>query len=281
MARVLLIGANSYIGKRLLPALARHDITATYHTRPNSEFKQQEALDLTNKESVQEVVKRIRPEIIILAAAISTNKSEPALIQQTNIDGVQHVADAVRASAPDTRVILFSTEQVFSGAKESYAETDTPDPINEYGRSKAEAEKIVQQLTRYLILRLAAVQGPILEGEHDNFLSLFLSDKELTVFDDVYRAPIYVEDVISIIASLIDKKREGILHLAGDDFLSYAAMAEQIEAVYQTGREFSVAPCHLAEVPRRLHLGNAKLKKLGFSLTAYADLVQQTHAQRA
>lgn len=272
MKRILLIGANSYVAKSLVNSLSeKYEVIGTYNKKANPILKNQEKLNIAQRDEVASILAKSKPDIAIITAGISTDSAPKEIIRSVNVEGVRNIVSSLPKT---TYLVFFSTEQVFSGAKKSYLEKDTPEPINEYGRSKRDAEVIVQNHKNHLILRLGPVQGPKESDDHDNFTSRFLREN-FTVFSDVYRRPIAVQDIGAIVKKLIEKQVQGIVHVTGDELLTYEQMAKTICDTFGN-RTLSAAPCHIDSIPRVMNLPNDYLKTLiDFPLTSYSSLLKQ------
>ena len=105
-------------------------------------------IDLTSPDSIRATVQKSQPELIINAAAytdVDRAESEPEIAMAVN--GIAPGLLAEQAQALCAGLIHYSTDYVFDGKKGSpYVETDTPNPINVYGRSKLEGERSVSQV---------------------------------------------------------------------------------------------------------------------------------------
>lgn len=276
MKTILLIGANSFVGKELVETLkGKHNIIGTYLHTKNNYLKSQEKLDITRKEEVLEILKRTKPDIVILLSAISTNKAPKEKIRRVNIGGTLNIISSIKELHLNPKIIFFSTEQVFDGKKGRYLETDIPNPINDYGKSKLEAEKAIKKHKNYLILRCSLILGKKREGDHDNFISSFIEAKEkLKIFKKVYRTPIYIKDVGKIMAELIRTNQKGILNISGDKYLSFLEMAEKIEKAFNLKKEHEVVEGLDDLIPKKLGLKNDKLKKIiDFDLTGFQEML--------
>ena len=92
------------------------------------------ALDIRDREAMIATIGELEPTTVVHLAYRKDDR--------TNIvDGSRHVAEA--AAAFGSRLIHMSTDVVFGGRLEPYVEADNPDPANDYGRYKVEAELAV------------------------------------------------------------------------------------------------------------------------------------------
>ncbi|MBT9132358.1 MAG: dTDP-4-dehydrorhamnose reductase [Firmicutes bacterium] len=226
--RIMLTGKNGQVGWELQRALAPlGDIVALDRSE----------LDLANSEQIRERVREIKPGLIVNAAAytaVDLAESEPDMAMAIN--GVAPGILAKEAKSIGAAIIHYSTDYVFDGTKTTpYTEDDTPNPINEYGRSKLAGERAVQAAgAPYLILRTGWVYG--LRGK--NFLLTILrlarEREELRIVNDQIGAPtwsrIIAETTAQILSagplSLADKS--GVYHLTAAGSTSWYDFAKVI-----------------------------------------------------
>jgi len=120
--------------------------------------------------------------------------------------------------------LFVSTDFVFDGETGTYTEADIPNPVNFYGKTKAEAEDAVKEYDyEWAIVRTSLVYGqPI--GGRSNLLTVVQqklnNGEKYKVVNDQVRTPTYVEDLAAGIVSIIEKKATGIYHLSGMDILT-------------------------------------------------------------
>ncbi len=188
-SRILLIGKNGQIGAELaslLPQLG--DLTALDHQR----------LDLSKPDQISKVIREMRPQLIINAAAF-TNVDQAETHEQ---EAFAINAEAPRLMAEEAKrigalLVHYSTDYVFDGTKTSpYEEGDKTSPIGAYGRSKLAGEKAIQEVgPAHLIFRTAWVYG--LRGR--NFLLTVLrlatEREELRIVHDQIGAPTWSREI--------------------------------------------------------------------------------------
>ena len=106
-----------------------------------------EQLDLCNPDDIRHLIRSLRPNLIVNAAAytaVDRAESEPGLAQAINADAPQIIAEMAREVAAS--VVHYSTDYVFDGAKSApYVEADPPNPVSVYGKSKLAGELAIQQ----------------------------------------------------------------------------------------------------------------------------------------
>jgi dTDP-4-dehydrorhamnose reductase len=131
---------------------------------------------------------------------------------ETNVDG----SAAVAAAARGARLVHLSTDLVFDGARGRYREDDVPSPVNDYGRSKTEAERRVAALhPEATIARTSLIYGGAEPGPQERLAAM---GKRL--FVDEIRSPVQVGDLASALLDLLELDLAGPLHLGGAEDIS-------------------------------------------------------------
>uniref|UniRef100_A0ACD5ZCN5 Uncharacterized protein n=1 Tax=Avena sativa TaxID=4498 RepID=A0ACD5ZCN5_AVESA len=137
--------------------------------------------------------------------------------------------------------IHLSTDQVYEGVKSFYKEEDETLPVNMYGKSKVAAEKfITEKCSNYAILRSSIIYGPQTISPVEKSLPIQWMDdvlskgQEVNFFNDEYRCPVYVQDMVDVILSLTNswlsdgRKVQVLLNVGGPDRVSRLQMAESV-----------------------------------------------------
>jgi dTDP-4-dehydrorhamnose reductase len=194
-------------------------------------------LDLSQPESIRDVVRVIKPDLIINAAAhtaVDQAESEPELAFAINATSPGVFAE--EAAALGIPFIHYSTDYVFDGSKEGqWNEDDTPNPLGVYGSSKLAGEQAIEKAGgQYLILRTSWVYS--LTGR--NFLltmqRLLQEREKLTIVGDQIGAPTWAGTIAQSTRELIQRWRDGkpgawgVYHLTASGETSWFGFAEAI-----------------------------------------------------
>jgi dTDP-4-dehydrorhamnose reductase len=234
---VLITGANGFLGYYLTDLLLKKGFTVLATGKGvcrlpfenNSTFIYAQ-MDITDPFAVHDIFEKYTPAIVIHTGAMSkpdeceTNQWECYV---TNVEATLTLL--ANADWQKSFFLFISTDFVFDGERGMYAETDLPNPVNFYGKSKTDAEDAVKEYANdWAIIRTCLVYGKPATGKQ-NILTVVREKLEkgetYQVFDDQFRTPTYVEDLVHGIVSIIEKKVKGIYHLAGTDFLTPYQMA--------------------------------------------------------
>lgn len=187
--RILLFGRIGQIGwelHRLLPALG--EVTAPEEAE--SDFRYPERLEA--------LIAAAAPDVIVNAAAytaVDRAEEEPELAAAVNATGPGVIAAAAARSG--ALLVHYSTDFVFDGTKGApYTESDTPAPLNVYGRTKLAGDLAVTASgARHLIFRVSWIYG----CRGGNFLltmqRLAAGNRELRVVDDQVGCPTWCRSV--------------------------------------------------------------------------------------
>lgn len=208
-------------------------------------------LDLTRRDVVLAAIHQYRPEIVVNTAAytqVDRAELEPALCRAVNLGGVENLIAACRPLG--SLLVQLSTDYVFDGEKGTpYSETDPPRPLNTYGQSKWEAEQVVAQYPRHLIVRTAGlfgVQGPTAGG---NFVATMLrlarTAQPLRIVSDQFTSLTGTADLAVAVRSLLAAETTGLVHLSSAGYASWHQFAVEIFRI--AGLHPSVEPIPMAE----------------------------------
>ncbi|MGI6418765.1 MAG: dTDP-4-dehydrorhamnose reductase [Thermoguttaceae bacterium] len=210
-------------------------------------------LDLTDRESVRLAFSRCRPRLVINTAAyteVDRAESEPELCWDVNVRGVERLVEACRDAGAG--LVQISTDYVFDGRKTSaYVETDEPNPLSAYGRSKLEAERIAAELPNHLIVRTAGLFGPAGPASRGSFVETMLRlaecGKPIRVVSDRFASPTYTCDLARAIESLLRAGATGVYHVVNAGAATWHEMA--VEILRLAGRHAVVEPVLCADHP--------------------------------
>jgi dTDP-4-dehydrorhamnose reductase len=103
-------------------------------------------LDLTNPQQIREIIQQVKPNIIVNAAAytaVDKAEQDQQVAMAINATAPQILADLAKQN--NALLVHYSTDYVFDGIKRTpYLETDTPNPLNMYGKSKLAGDQAIQ-----------------------------------------------------------------------------------------------------------------------------------------
>ena len=231
--RVLLIGGNGQLGKSILDSGLSADLEIF---SPSSSV-----LDLKETKKIDDYFSNIKPEVIINAAAFTNvdlseeNKNEAKLI---NTDGPKYLAE--KTEKEGAFLIQVSTDYVF-GANSSgpFSSTDIVDPINYYGKTKAEAEAEIKKITNnYLIIRTASLVSEYGNNFVGTIVSRLLQKDNLRIIKNQYISMTYArylsQGILKIIKmhqanNLKKLTNNNIIHFTNNGYTTWYEIAIKIQ----------------------------------------------------
>lgn len=267
MSDILITGAYGQLGIAMQEVLDHHHI--------HYEAEGSKTLNIIHRNEVMNYFELHQPKIVYHCAAYTAvdkaEEEEKELNYQVNVQGTQNIVDACKRY--NTLLVFVSTDYVFSGEQESeYKVTDILDPINEYGKSKMQAEAIVKKnLEHYYIVRTSSVYG-----EGNNFVKtmLRLSEQydEIRVVSDQVCRPTWTHTLAEFLYYLVEQKCDyGIYHCSDDGTCSWYEFAKEI----LKDKPVTVTPISTAEYPTKAHRPKNSVmqlsKEIGFQFPLWQD----------
>lgn len=219
--KLLVTGSNGLVGSHFVENYKNLDNNIILTPSSNE-------LDITDQQSVEDFFKLNQPDVVIHFAAFTdvskaeeqrNNKNAPCWI--VNVEGT---AKLIQACNDQTYFIFISTDVVFPGSKENpgpysedYPIEENPDLLSWYGYTKSEAEKLVKNLKKTAILRIANPVRARYEDKLDyarKIIKLYDSGKLYPLFNDQYLTLTYINEVTETLNILLEKRSTGIFHVS-------------------------------------------------------------------
>lgn len=293
---VLIIGASGFLGSELFllfSSSAEFEVVGTSYSQSKSytlnesQMAQTISLDITDAKQVKEVIEKINPGIVIIAAALANMdicETERELAVKINVQGVENVVRCCQ----NRKVVYYSTDAIFDGVRGDYREDAQPHPVNFYGETKLQAEKIIKTLPDHLILRICMMYGDHRDGpKFINWLIRNLSEKKVVnVATDFTTRPTFVGDIAKATRELLKKKRTGVYHVTSPSILSCYAMAQTIAKIWKF-EPLLIHPVRRKDLPwkaRRAEnatLNIDKFMKEDITLLAFEEGMHKIYKQKS
>jgi dTDP-4-dehydrorhamnose reductase len=205
--RIAITGAAGLFGHGLVAAFSsRHSVIPL--TRADA--------DITDGEAVRVLLEQIRPEVVVHPAGIpdlDIADADPARAHLVNVEGTRHVVESARAVG--AAVVYISTDAVFNGqGTRPYVESDPPDPVTVYGRTKLAGETVTQALPEHWIFRVPVLFGPGKTNFIEKGLRKITAGEEYVVAVDQMGCATYTVDAGHKIMEVVEARRYGLYHLA-------------------------------------------------------------------
>lgn len=260
--KLLIIGAQGFLGSRFLSYREHYESLGMEFIGLGSKFN--------NIEEIAEFDFQKYDVIVNCAAFTNMDECESNPYQAFWVNSKLPGELAKVVKGTQTKLVHISTDAVFDGSSEYSLEGDPPSPISLYGLSKSIGEDLVLQSgDANLVCRVNFV-GPSPKGNSlfDYFYSKLAIKEKVRGYTNIYFTPLYVDDVVHGVITLIQFKETGIFHLVGDEKISKYDFGRMIESVFFKDLN-CVSPEPFVQNPslaRRgldLSLSNSKVKSLG------------------
>jgi dTDP-4-dehydrorhamnose reductase len=225
MDKALVIGASGLLGyNAMLFGSKEYEMYGTYHTH-EIEGKNLSRLDATKKESVQSLIESVKPDLVIDAHTLpnvdySEEHTEEAW--DINVNGTKNLAEAAKAHG--AKFVYISTAFVFDGTKGEYFETDAPNPINYYGKTKWASELLLTALNvDHIVIRTALLYGTGGTGKASFVpwvINKLMKNEEVEVITDQSLNPTFVDRLVETLFRLHERDAGGVFHVTDKECLS-------------------------------------------------------------
>ena len=223
MKKIIITGCNGQLGREMNRLYAGNTDIELVNTDVDE-------LDITSIDAVMKLAKKVNPYAIINCAAytaVDACETNQDIAFKVNTIGPRNLAIAARETG--AKLLHVSTDYVFDGTKETpYYESDPICPQSVYGSTKAEAEKMVQQMAdRYFILRTAWLYG---DGKNfaKTMLRLAETNDMVKVVGDQYGTPTSAYELAKGIDSLLFTDNYGLFHATCEGSCNWAEFAAEI-----------------------------------------------------
>ena len=225
--RLLITGASGLLGLNLslLAQNLGYDVMGFVHSHPlQSAPFDVRRVNLLDTQAALSAMDDSQPDAIIHCAALANlGEAErlPSLAHALNVDVPGMIAEA--AFDRGIPLIHISTDAVFDGSKGDYIETDPPNPLSVYARTKLAGERIVQEKNPDALIARVVFFGWSLSGKRslsEFFYNHLKDDQSVKGFIDTFFSPLYVEDLGEILLDVLEKGLHGNYHVVSSESLS-------------------------------------------------------------
>jgi len=239
MKKLLVIGGSGLVGSTLIQyAKTDYDIHFTINKNESSfDDVPFTKIDLMkNKFEILNLINDFSPDVVIHTAAHSSVdlcESDHKLANFLHIDVTKNIAKTCHQI--NAKLIYFSTDAVFDGEmSKKYLETDITNPINYYGKTKLDAEKIIlDQSTKNVILRPSVIYGWHKKSRFTNWIIGSLKNKSsVDPHVDQYNTPTLVDDLVKSILLIIEQDISGLFHSTGKTCVNRYELANIIADIF-------------------------------------------------
>lgn len=265
--KILVTGVKGQLGFDVV-----NELTKRGHTAVGVDIAE---LDITDKNSVDNVISSIKPDAVIHCAAwtaVDAAEDNEEKVRAVNGTGTQYIASACKQI--NAKLMYISTDYVFDGQGTTPWQPDCKDyaPLNVYGKTKLEGElAVANTLNNYFIVRIAWAFGVNGKNFIKTMLSVGKTHDTVRVVNDQIGTPTYTHDLARLLVDMIESDKYGYYHATNEGgYISWYDFT--IEIYRQAGYATKVIPVSTQEYglsksarPFNSRLDKNKLIQNGFT----------------
>jgi len=234
--RILVTGANGMLGQRTINfynAIENVQLMGTsVEEEPVFNDVDYISCDLSDRDEIKKIISDFCPDFIVNAAAftnVDLSESEKELAWKINVKGVEYLAEGARII--DAHLIHISSDYIFDGKNGPYSETDKPNPIGYYGRTKLASENALKiSGCINTVLRTNVLYG--IADSRPDFVRWVVNSvragKQINIVTDQVNNPTFIDDLVQAINRIIEFRKQGVFNIGGREFLARFEFTEKI-----------------------------------------------------
>jgi len=254
---VLITGVSGMLGKEIFYAFTNQDNVVYGADLQESDViphQFQFIGDLTDKDFTNYILGKIKPDIIIHCAAIvnlALCEKDTKLAHNLHVEVARWFAEY---RTGDAKLIYISSDSVFDGQKGNYSESDIPNPLNYYAKSKLEGENVTRLNPNHIVVRtnIFGFNIPLRNSLAEWAIKNFESSNNISGFDDVIFNAIYTKHLAEILVEAVNLDIKGTINIASGDYVSKYDFLQYMACKFKFAKE---------------KIGKTLMKDLDFEIT--------------
>ncbi|QDI88790.1 SDR family oxidoreductase [Candidatus Nitrosopumilus sp. SW] len=274
MKKLFIFGMGGLVGYRIsILAKNKFEIYGSYNERnPQFTFASAQKINILEENKVKKALNSINPDYVVITSALTNVdycESHSKEAKKVNVDAVKNIFEICEQL--NCKVIYISSDSVFDGTKKSpYLENDKPEPINYYGKTKLDSEKIILKNPNNLVVRASVLYGwlpsylsniPSSSMKDKNFaqwlIQKLMNEESVNIITDEISSPILADDLAKSIIHLIREGHQGLFHSAPSIQISRFDFSIKM-AKHLSLNENLIHPVSNKELGRDVTTGNNK-----------------------
>lgn len=277
MSKIIITGASGFVGTRMFKKLTNrfeHEVFGTYHTKARNGLLH---LDCSDYDESRQLFEKISPEIVIHLAGLSRSahfRENPDQAIKTNVEGAMNMAMLCKEFG--VKMVYLSTAHVFPNARgERYDEFFqlTDEHFDNYGKSKAESEKIIQVLLPDAIIIRTDLLLAYNNGGDSHLFGQILEGKA-SATSDKPRQPLLVDDLTDNILKLCNLDFTGTINIAGENVILYTELLQKLSQITNNEIKFNNVP-----INNGILLDTSKAKQLELKMSSLNDIYSSLESE--
>jgi len=255
---ILLFGATSILGFNLAKTFPDSLVPFTSPRNRAASIQSCPRLNLEDPEWIKGIFDQYQPHVLLYCHAVCDVPKCEADSEWAYEVNIGHLQRVLKALPNHTRLVYVSSDHVFGGDG-TYDEYSSRCPISVYGRTRVEAEQLVLERPRSLVIRTGLAIGPSPNGRtgHLDWLR-YRTQRQLpiTIVEDEYRSVAWAEDVARRVMALARSRKTGVRHIPATRVVSRIELAHYLLQRLGLEARFHCESRHQRSTP---HLGRVEL----------------------
>ena len=237
--KILIIGGSGLVGSTLVNYIHNdYDLHITYNQNKNklSDISATQIDLLKDRQTIIDLIKDFEPQYAVHTVALSSVdlcETNPQLADLLHVKVTKDISEACKEVG--TKLIFLSSDAVFGGElNKKYTEDDEPNPINHYGVTKLNAEKIVLgSSSDNVVLRTSVIYGWHKKSRFTNWiLGRLMKNQPVDPFIDQYNTPTLIDDLANAIKNILKTNISGLYHATGKTCLNRYEFALELADIF-------------------------------------------------
>lgn len=221
--KLIITGAGGFVGKELARAFSTdHQLMALTHS----------ALDITNREAVNRLIKESQPDLVINCAVLGVDvcEADPEQAEAVNVTGPRVLAEAV--AELNAEIMHLSTNYVFDGDREPgefYTTDDEALPVNTYGKTKLAGEQaVLASAPKSYVVRTSWVFGAGKQNFFSQAVRALATNQPVRAVNDLWASVTYVSDLVARINEILAHRQYGTYQVVNEGCCSHYEFAVEL-----------------------------------------------------
>lgn len=191
--------------------------------------------NIMNVKQIKDIAYSVKPDVIINTAEFgSIYENDKKKMQDYNVLAAENIFSIARVT--DCHLISISNEFVFNGKRGPFSEKDSPDAISYYGNTK----HAMENSCLINVKKCTVVRHSLLYGHNSfncpsfisNLVSTLQNKKIFNLKENYMTNPCFTDEFAYAVLKIIDKKKMGIYHISGKDYLTIHEFADKVAELY-------------------------------------------------
>lgn len=273
--RILFTGITGLLGGYFLKQTdQKYEIIGVGNKSIQKSTKNSYKVDITDRSEISNFIKKIKPVIIVHAASIGNVdycEKNPEEAYKVNVEGTGNIINV--AKEVGARIIFLSSNAIYDGGNPPYHEKSNINPLDIYGKTKAEGEKLILRSgLKYVIVRLITMYGWPQKGGRNNPVTWVIDNlkkgQNLNIVTDVYNNHLWAGQAAEVLWKVIQKNIENdVYNIAGGESISRFDLARKVAKIFKLNSSL-ISPVRsdffksIAIRPKNTSFDTAKMEKI-------------------